>query len=382
MAGYRTRRRANGEGTIYYVEAEGRWRGAVTFRDATGRSRRRGVSALTQAEARRRLAALRADTDRGLAPAGPLGDYLTGWLARERPRIRPSTWHQREQHVRLYLVPRLGRVPLAKLSPLDVERVTAALVAEGRSPSTAAKVRVTLRKALGDAVRDGLAARNAAALARPPRIPGRDLQPGREYLEPAPLRDLLDALADHPLGPLVTLAATTGLRQGELLGLAWPDIDNAAGTLRVHRSLARSWDGWALAEPKSPRSRRTIHLPARAIEALRRQRDAQEAARAAVGADWQDTESLVFTDAVGRPLRGPNVTHAFQDALAALGLPRVPFHALRHSAATALLSAGVPLRVVSDQLGHSTISLTADTYAAVVPELRRDAAEAMDRVLR
>lgn len=383
MASYpRTRRRANGEGSLYRV-ASGRWRGAVTFTDAAGRTQRRTVSAATQAEARRRLAVLRADTDRGLAPAATttLGDYLAGWLVRERQRIRPATWRSREYLVRRYWLPPLGRIPLAKLAPADVERVTGALVTGGLSPNTAAHARVALRRALGDAQRDGLVARNVAALARPPRVPSRDLRAGRDYLEPADLRRLLDATADHPLGPLVALAATTGLRQGELLGLAWEDVDTAAGTLRVRRALARSWDGWALAEPKTPRSRRTIHLPARALDALSRQREAQEAAHATAGTAWQDRDGLAFTDAVGRPLRGYNVTRVFHELLTAAGLPSVPFHALRHSAATALLAAGVPLRVVADQLGHSTIAITADTYAGVVPELRREAAEAMDRAL-
>ena len=105
-------------------------------------------------------------------------------------------------------------------------------------------------------------------------------------------------------------------------------------------------------------------------------------AAAEAGPAWQDRDGLIFTDSVGRPLRGYNVSSSFGRLLAKSGLPHIPFHGLRHSAATALLSAGVPLRVVADQLGHSTITITADTYAAVLPELRREAADAMDRVLR
>jgi integrase len=117
------------------------------------------------------------------------------------------------------------------------------------------------------------------------------------------------------------------------------------------------------------------------VAALRRQRDAQDAAKAEAGSAWQDRDDLIFTDALGQPLVGTNVSHAFDNMLKSAGLPHVPFHALRHSAATALLAAGVPLRVVADQLGHSTIVVTANVYAAVVPELRREAADAMDKVL-
>ncbi len=384
MAAYppRTRRRANGEGSLYRDSA-GRWRGAVTWTDNAGQLKRRTVSAATQAEARGRLNVLRAELARGQEPSAnvTLAEYLSRWLVAERARVAPKTWIGREQHIRGHIVPALGRVTLAKLTPADVERMTAGLIAAGKAARTAASVRVTLRKALGDAARDELVHRNVAALARPPRVPGRDMQPGRDYLEPAQLRALLTSCADNPLGPLVTVAATTGLRQGELLGLAWDSVDLDAALLTVRRSLARDWIGWKLAEPKTARSRRTLHLPARAVEALRAQQTAQDGLRAAAGTAWQDQHGLVFTDAVGRPLKASDVSHALDPLLTAAGLPHVPFHGLRHSTATALLAAGVPLRVVADQLGHSTITITADIYAAVVPDLRRDAADAMDRAL-
>src|SRR5439155_3070864 len=176
---------------------------------------------------------------------------LAGWLERERQRIRPSTWRQREQYTRCYVVPALGRRPLPKLTPSDVERMTASMIAAGRSPQTAAHARVILRRALGDAIRDGLLHRNVAALARPPRLAARTMEPGRDYLEAGQLRRLLAVASEYRIGALVTLAATTGLRQGELLGLSWEDIDWPAGTLTVRRSLARAWgNGYELAAPK------------------------------------------------------------------------------------------------------------------------------------
>lgn len=378
------RRRGNrspGEGSIYPYR--GRWRGAVSWTDRDGIRQRRTVYGKTQAEVRRQLAAISIDLDRGLAPAAPssLSDFLAGWLESSRQRIRPATWRQYESAVRLYLTPAIGRIALAKLTPADVERVTAGLIESGRSPRTAQLARTILRRALADAQRDGLVHRNVAALARPPHVPVRSLTAGRDYLDGADLRRLVTAAKVHPLGPLVTLAATTGLRQGELLGLTWADVDPDAATLTVRRSLARSWEGWALAEPKTARSRRTINLPAAAVAALDRQRRLQDARTDAAGSAWQDRHGLVFTDAVGRSLRGHDVNHAFHALLAAAGLPSVPFHGLRHSAATAMLAAGVPLKVVSDQLGHSTIVVTADRYAGVVPAQRREAADAIDRAL-
>jgi integrase len=343
------------------------------------------VRGRTSADAREKLDELRSRLRTGgLEPAGTgtVAEYLSRWLERERQRIRPSTWRQREQYVRNYIVPSIGRRALTRLVPADVENMTAGMVTAGRSARTASHARVILRRALGDAMRDGLVHRNVAALARPPRVTPRTIEPGRDYLDAVALRRLLAVAAEYRVGGLVTLAATTGLRQGELLGLSWEDVDWQAGTLTVRRALARAWDGGVeLAPPKTQRSRRTVHLAALAIEALRREQREQYAAREAVGTTWQDRDGLIFTDAIGRPLYRTAVHRAFHALLTAAGLPSIPFHGLRHSTATALLGAGVPLRVVSDVLGHSGITITADYYAHVERDLRREAADAMDRAL-
>jgi integrase len=215
-----------------------------------------------------------------------------------------------------------------------------------------------------------------AADAAPPYVEHRPIT----YLPAREVTRLLDATADDDLGPLYALAATTGLRRGELLGLTWADVTD--GRLTVRRSMGRiRGNGWGLGEVKSARSRRTIPLPARARQALETQRTRQRFARNAAGSAWQDRDGLVFNDAVGRPLLPEYVSHRFAKDCARAGVPRIRFHDLRHSAATTLLAAGVPLAVISEWLGHSGISITATAYAAVVPELLTDAADAMDRAL-
>jgi integrase len=390
--GQRNRRRSAGEGSVYHT-ADGRWRGAVTWTDPDGTRRRRVVSAATSTETREKIDALRRELKLGtIVPPGgtvTVGAFLAEWIERDRARVRPSTWRGREMHVRCYLTPALGKIPLARLKPSQVEHALAEFVATGRpraagekhrpvSPLTARHVRATLRRALTEAVRDALVGRNAAGDARPPYVPHRPVT----YLEAPQVRRLLDATADDEFGPLYAVAVSTGLRLGELLGLAWPDVDLAAGTLTVRRSLAMATEGgWALAQPKSARARRTIPLPAVSGDALRRQHTRQDAARAAAGSAWQDRNRLVFTDTIGRPLHPHAVSSAFQRAREAAGVPHVRFHDLRHSAATLMLAEGVPLAVISEWLGHSGIAVTAAHYAAVVPALRQDAANAMDRAL-
>ena len=394
----RVRHRSPGEGSVYEVR-EGHWRGALSWTDSEGLRHRRAVSAHTSADARDKLDELRRELKLGtLTPAGKgakLGEYLADWIEREKTHIRPSTWRGRETHVRCYLIPALGRRPLSRLTPAEVERALANFTTAGRpvtendrkrgrqkhepvSPLTARHVRATLRIALAAAVREGRLGRNAAADARPPYVAHRAVS----YLSAPDVRLLLEATRDDPYGPVYALAASTGLRLGELLGLAWSDLDGLAGSLTVRRSLAVALNGgWKLAEPKSARSRRTIPLPARAREALALQRGRHEAAKAAVGTTWQDRDNLVFTDAIGQPLRPGAVSSAFQKAREAAKLPPVTFHDLRHSAATLMLAEGVPLAVISEWLGHAGIAITATHYAAVVPALRRDAADALDRAL-
>ena len=369
-------RRSNGEGSLYRT-GTGRWRGAVLVTNPlTGAQQRRYASGRTRAEAAARLEAIRRDAAAGtFATDATTAEYLVAWLPSARSRLRPSTYAETVRHVERYFIPIIGEIPLTRLSPTDVERAMGILTHRGYSPQTVIHARATLRRALHDAQRDGLVIRNAAALARPPRAERREMRP----LTADELRSLLDATADDPMGPLFAVAAGTGLRLGELLGLRWTDVTD--GSLTVRRSLARAeGGGWAMAEPKTRRSRRTVMLPAVARLGLDRQRERQAAARVAAGSTWQDRVNVVFTDAIGRPLNPTAVSHAFRAAADRLGLP-VRLHDLRHTAASLLLGAGVPLKVVSETLGHSSIAITADVYAHVTPELRREAADAMDRAL-
>jgi integrase len=376
------RRRPRGEGSVYR-SADGRWHGAIVTLDPdTGARTRRVVSARTMAAVRERLAELRRQLEATGRPTTrtTVAEFFSPWLEAERRRVREATWRGREQHVRLHIVPRLGGIPLADLRPTDVERMTAAIVSSGRSGQSARHVRTTLRRALADAEHDGLVMRNVAALSRPPRVERHAIR----VLSADETRGLLEATDDDEAGPLNALAATTGLRQGELLGLAWADVEGLDGrtpTLTVRHSLSRVAAGWALAEPKTARSRRTLELGPTAARALRRERTRQKAARLAAGDLGQNADALVFTDPLGRHLAGHEVGRGFTTTLVRLGLPRVRFHGLRHGVASLLLAQGVPLKLVSEQFGHSTITITADTYAHLDREQRRASADAIERAI-
>lgn len=390
----KSQRRSPREGSVYErPDRPGSWRGAIAWTDPDGKRRRVVVTGATSEEARDKLNRERDRLRLGVktGDSGTTGDYLAGWIERHRARVRPSTWRTAEGYVRGYLIPALGRIPLSRLSAADVERALSTFVRSGRpttaqdarkprpvSPVTASHVRAVLRRALTDARKAGLVGSNVAADATPPRIPSQPIA----YLAPDELARFLSATADDALAPLWALAASTGLRRGELVGLRWSDLDLQKGTLRVARAVSRDDSGgWAPSETKSARSRRTLPLPAMARNALDRQRKRQAAARLATGTAWQDRDGYVFTDAVGRPLLPEYVSHAFGKARTRAGLPAATLHKLRHTAATLLLAEGVPLAVISEWLGHSGIAVTAAHYAAVVPELRNQARDAMDRAL-
>lgn len=376
------RRRPRGEGSTYQA-ADGRWHGAIIWTDPdTGHRTRCAVSGKTMAIVKARLADLRRDLATTGRPTSKttVAEFVERWVKAEKSRVRTASWRGRELHVRAYIVPALGGIALAALRPSDVDRMTAGLIATGRSGVTARHARGTLRRALSEAERDGLVTRNVAALSRPPKIERHEIT----VLTVDETRRFLEATVDDEHGPLYALAATTGLRQGELLGLAWADVDaldGATPTLTVRHSMARVGDGWDLAEPKTRRSRRTLELGATAARALRRQRTRQKEARLAAGDLWQNKLDLVFTDPIGRPDSGRAVTKTFSADLARLGLPHVRFQDLRHGVASLMLRQGVPLKVVSDALGHSTISITADTYAHLDREQRREAANAIERAI-
>jgi integrase len=304
-----------------------------------------------------------------------LGAFLVQWLEDARPSLRPRT-HLRYQELVNHVIPALGTRPFERLRPADVSGLYASLSGK-LAPRTVGHVHRVLHRALGDAVRWGLIARNVTEAVRPPRVPQAEMV----ALSPVQARRLLDAAAGDRSEALYVLALSVGLRQGELLGLKWGDADLDARSLQIRRSL--SWVpgvGAVEQEPKSARSRRTVLLGATAVESLRRHRARQAEYRLRTLA--YDDHDLVFPNALGRWQTPQNlIQRSFHPLLERAGLPRIAFHSLRHTAASLMLSQGIDIRTISATLGHSTVALTLDVYAHLMPGMREDAAEKMDKLL-
>ena len=306
-----------------------------------------------------------------------VGAYLEKWLARAESSVRGSTFLRYGQLVRVHVVPRLGRIPLAKLTPADLSATYAAMMNEGSPPRTAGHAHRVLGRALREAEIAGLVARNVARLVKPPRVPHSEMH----TLTATQARTLVEASASDRLGRLYHLALASGARQGELLALRWDDADFDAGSIRIQRTLIRSNRGLEVGETKTASSRRTIPVGKTATQSLRVHRTRQIEERLRVGPAWADN-GLVFTNEIGGLLDGVTVTKSsFYPLLRRAALPRVRFHDLRHSAATLLLEAGLHPRVVAERLGHASPSLVMDTYGHVTERMQKDATAALDAIL-
>ena len=366
------KRRGNHEGTIKQ-RTDGRWEAQVSLPSG----KRRSLYGKTRKEAQDKLRAALRSLDAGLDlldERRTVAQLLETWLEDVvRENLRPKTYRSYEQIVRLHLLPTLGRHRLARLTPQHVQSMLAEKTRAGLSSRTVQYIRAVLRQALARALKWGWVSRNVAALADPPKVERTPVQP----LTVEQAASFLRATRDHPLGPLFAVAVATGLRQGELFGLRWEDVDLDEGVLRVRHAMQRIDGTPRFVPPKSERSRRTIALPAVAVGALESQRERQDEQRLAAGERWQEW-GLVFTSSVGTPLEPSNVSGRLHRQLAAAGLPRQRFHDLRHCFATAMLTEGIGARSVMEMLGHSQISLTLNTYAHVMPETLRDAAATLD----
>ena len=312
---------------------------------------------------------------------------LTRWLPVMRNSLRPTTFNSYEQILQLHVIPALGQVGLQQLTVDHLDQLYAHLIASGRtdergglSPKTVRYIHNTLQKALGDAERKQLVPRNVARAADPPK-----LGPARREMRTwtaTELRTFLAALREHRLYAAFLLAATTGMRRGEVLGLRWRDVDFANRRVLVRQTLTSVNYALSFSEPKTRRSRRSVAIDPVTLAGLRHHRRQQQLERTAFGDSYEDHD-LVFAKEHGEPTHPDFFSQTFNRAVARLSIPRIRLHDLRHTYATLALTARVDAKVVSERLGHSTVAFTQDTYMHTVPALHDAAAdEVADLIFR
>jgi integrase len=307
-------------------------------------------------------------------------DYLTKeWLPAVKATIRPTTYNSYVQHVECHIVPHIGSVKLMKLSGSQVNALYAKLSESGKkdgksglSPMTIHHVHSCLHKACKDAVRWGHISRNPLDAADPPRKKGDGTREMRTWTREQ-LKAFLDSVSDDRLSSLWHTIAMTGMRRGEALGLRWSDVDLENSRLSVRRALVPVSRAVVVSEPKTAKGRRVIALDPGTVEVLKAQAARQLDEQTQADEAWIES-GLVFTAENGAALDPESVTCYFRRAVKMSMLPAIRLHDLRHTHATLALQAGIHPKVVSERLGHATVSITLDTYSHAIPAMQADAA--------
>lgn len=374
MQGYVAQRR----GRFYAVIYEGR-------DPITGKERRSWHPAGTdRAEAERLAAKLAAEETAKVDAVRSLtfGAYLTSqWLPAKKLHLATSTYRGYERNVRNHILPALGRISIRRLRYQQIESLYDSLLhpdtGRGLAPKTVYELHLIIRGSLTDAHRRGLVSRNVALVARAPKQRSLQRIEGVALTEEE-LRQLLRTAAGHRFFPIYWLTAMTGMRRNEVLGLQWPDIDFAKKRLHLNRGLVAVGYEIHQTRGKTKTARRAIALDDTTIAVLEGWRAYQAAEFAAVGLD--NDGDWVFTDGDGEPIHPHAVYEAFRRIVHNAGVPAMRFHDLRHTHGSLLIKEGVPVKVVSERLGHAHIAHTLQTYQHVLPGMQDDAAGVAERL--
>jgi integrase len=346
--------------------------------------------AKTAEAADRMLTAAKHERDRGvpyIADSITLADFAAEWLAMKEPDLKESTYRSYEGRLRVHILPTLGKVPLKKLTTVQVQRLLSARrgapvpghKAHMVSATTVRRAHAVLHTLLEDARRLGHVTINVADNVTPPKVEHHEMC----ILSREQVAAFLDTTEEDRLAALYILELTTGMRQGELLALKWAHVDLSAGVLRVVATLYRRKAGdFTFTRPKTRDSARTVVLAPVAVEALRAHRARQAQERLRLGVCWQDL-NLVFPAEDGSPLDCQSLTrYHFHRALERAGLPRIRFHDLRHTYATLMREQGMDIKGVSAALGHSSTAITQDLYMHVTAAMQRQLADAAEAIVR
>ncbi len=310
-----------------------------------------------------------------------LSEYFDHWLsAAAKPRVSERTYADYEDLLRRYIRPALGRKKLSEVRPLDVQRLYSSMQERGLSARTIRYTHAVLTSGFKQAMKWGLMPRNPAQLAELPRQARQEMH----ALSPDMAARFLAAAATDKWGVLFALALATGMRPEEYLGLQWRDVDIERAIVTVQRTLVwrRRGGGYYFGEPKTSRSRRSIPIPSSVARSLVEHRRKQNVERLKAGPGYENLD-LVFATPQGGPLMLQNLMRRhFKPILLRAELPEsIRMYDLRHSCATLLLAAQENPKVVSERLGHASITLTLDTYSHVLPSMQQAATEKLEQML-
>lgn len=306
--------------------------------------------------------------------------WVETWLPTVRTQVKPSTFDSYRRNLELHVLPRIGHQTLASLTAVGLTGLYADLLQSGKrtggglSAKTVRYIHTIVHKTLEDAVDSGVLGTNVATRAKPPKP--RAVKNGElRFWQADQLRRFLELVDGHRLEAAWHLAAMTGMRRGEVLGLRWKDVDLDAARLSVRQAIVAVAYDLFTSTPKNHQAR-VIDLDQGTVAHLRRHRERQADERAEWAGDYRE-DDLVFCKEDGSPIHPHTFSQAFERLVAKSDLPRIRLHDLRHTHASIALQAGVPVKVISERLGHESPAFTLKQYAHVIPGMQAEAAESV-----
>ncbi len=366
--------RAKNEGSIM-KRPNGHWRAQVSLE-----GKRLSFSAITQRECQIWLRKTLEQKSAGMtlyAAKITMAEYMDEWLAIGKASNRFTTWEQYSRMTQNYILPGIGRIKISDLRPEHIQHLYDTLLGQKIGHYALLKVHTVVRSALTRAVKLGMIPRNPASVVMLPKEPATEMK----ILDETQVNLLLVAAVNHRWEALFHLAVATGMREMEILGLKWTDLDWINQTLKVERQLLRPHgEGIQFSSPKTKFGKRSLKLGSKTIEVLRRHYERQQQDRIASGEDWQEY-GLIFPNHDGGPILYRNLLREFRQLLQDAGLPSIRFHDLRHTAASLMLNRNVPVIVVSRRLGHSKPSITLDIYGHLISSAQTEVANIIDEMI-
>lgn len=359
-----TKKRYNGEGSVYQRE-DGKWVAALHLGYVDDKRKRVVRYARTRSEASEKLREMQRQHEDGinLAERQTVGEFLDWWLEDIEPRLARNTYQSYARMVRIYLKPHLGTIQLTKLTPGHIQRMIRIAIRQSTAHNARFSVKV-LKSALAVAFKREYVTRNVARQVDLPQVEPYEAT----HLTTEQAHQFLEAARESRFYHLYRVALSLGIRQGELIALTWDNVDLDQKTLKIKKS-------------KTPAGRRRLILPEALIVVLKEQQQRIRLLQLAAGPCWHEN-NLVFPSTIGTPILRANLRQDFKQVLARAALPTtIRFHDLRHSCASFLFAQGVQPKVVSEILGHSSITITLNTYTHVLDEVQREALEKISRLL-
>lgn len=366
---------------------EGRWAAVATIgiKPQTGKPNRKTFYGKTRREAVEKMQGVLSEVRSGtyVEPTNiTLEQWLNSWLDGRKGHVAYSTWRNYRNMIKNHLIPEVGKVKMVNLKTRDIQALLNRKMEEGGrkdrkkgslSSRTVKYIYQTLHGALKQAIKERVIVFNPCESVELPKQHKEEMKP----LNWQEVQRFLQEAEGNRYYAAYILELSTGLRKGELLGLKWEDLDFERGTLLVKRQLLRvgkEEGGLVLSEPKTKRSSRKLTLDQSVLNTLKEHRKKQAQEKLLLGECYQD-QGLIFATEEGKPVEPRNFTRKFKRILKSAGLPDIRFHDMRHTFATLALEAGIPAKVVQEYLGHSTITMTLDTYSHLTQDMQTESAK-------